>query len=194
MNATAGSPPRPPAAEVCAAPLAWEQLIDYWAGDLDGAETDRIDEHLFGCAACSAESARVARIVQAFRDALPSVVSAEQVGALRARGLVVEENHFAPGQRQEVGFEPHVDILLHRLGGLDLARVERVQVTVRAESTQEVLAEDHFAPFDRERGEVLIACQRHFANLPPDIVFDVRAHEASGAQSLATFSVPHIFR
>jgi len=50
---------------------------------------------------------------------------------------------------------------------------------------------------------VLIACQRHFAGLPPDIAFDVRAHEAVGSAaepgagggpvSLATFLVPHVF-
>jgi hypothetical protein len=177
----------------CAAPLAWERLVDYWAGDLGAAETESVDEHLFGCAACSAESARVARIVQALRTALPAVITAAQVAELRARGLVVEENRFAPGKRQEVRFAPEIDMLVHHLAGLDLARAERVQVTVRVESTGDILLEEHFAPFDRERGEILIACQRHFASLPPDVAFDVRAHEPSGPAPLARFMVPHVF-
>jgi Putative zinc-finger len=177
----------------CTTPIAWEHLVDYWAGDVDPAETDRIDEHLFGCASCTAESARVARIVEGFRAAIPAVVSAQQVSELRAQGLIVEENDFAPGERKEATFERHVDVLVHRLGGLDLARAERVQVGIRIVAGDRLVFEDHFAPFDRERGVVRIACQRHFANLPRDVLFDVRAHEPSGAITLTTFAVPHVF-
>jgi len=76
---------------------------------------------------------------------------------------------------------------------MDLQRAERVQVSVRVESTGDVLFEDHFAPFDGARGEVLIACQRHFAHMPPDIAFDVGAHDRSGQVALSTFLVPHVF-
>lgn len=179
---------------VCSHPIAWERLVDYWAGDLDDADTDVVDEHLFACEACSAESAGVARIVQAFRTAIPAVVSPAQTAELRARGLVVEENRFEPGERVEVIFEPDVDILIHHLSGIDLSRAERVHVGVRIESTGAVVFEEHFAPFDRDRGEVLIACQRHFAGLPPDVAFDVRVHEQNGRTLEATYSVPHVFR
>ena len=33
----------------CANPIAWATLVDYWAGDLNDAETAVVDEHLFGC-------------------------------------------------------------------------------------------------------------------------------------------------
>jgi len=181
----------------CAEPIAAGRMVDYWAGDLDAADSQRVEEHLFACAACTAELERVARVAEALRTAIPAVVAAADMPALRARGLVVEENAFAPGTRREVTFRPGVDILIHRLQGMDLQRAERVHVSVRVESTGEVILEDPFAPFDRERGEVLIACQRHFAGLPPDIAFDVRAHgasaEAGPAVSTATFLVPHVF-
>jgi hypothetical protein len=177
----------------CAEPIAWGHLVDYWAGDLAGAESDRVEEHLFACEACTAESERVARVAQAFHTAVPAVVGADQVRELRARGLVVEENSVAPGTRREAVFQPGVDILIHRLHGLDLALAERVHLSVRVESTGDVLFEDHFAPFDRARGEVLVACQRHFSSFPPDVVFDVRAHNPSGGVALTTFTVPHVF-
>jgi hypothetical protein len=181
----------------CAAPIDPGRLVDYWASDLDPAESQRVEEHLFACAACSAELERVARVVQALRTEIPAVVAASDMQALRARGLVVEENAFKPGTRREVTFRPGVDVLIHRLQGMDLGRAERVHVSVHVESTGEVILEDPFAPFDRERGEVLIACQRHFAGLPPDIAFVVRAHGTAeaGAEpvSLATFLVPHVF-
>jgi hypothetical protein len=177
----------------CAAPLAWEQLVDYWAGDLDAEESDRVEEHVFACAACARELERVARIAEAFRRQIPPVVSPEQVAALRARGVAIEENVIPPGARREVTFARDVEVMVHRLGGLDLSRTERVELTVKVESTGDVLMVDPLAPFDRERGEVLIACQRHFALFPPDIVFEVRAHEPSGASTTATFIVPHVF-
>jgi hypothetical protein len=146
----------------CAQPVEFGHLVDYWAGDLDSAENDRVEAHLFGCEVCSAEAARVAGIAEAFRNGIPPIVGADQLLALRARGLVIEDNPVEPGIRREVAFPPGVDILLHHLQGLDLAGAERVHVSVRAESTGDLIFEDPFAPFDRERGEVLVACQRHF--------------------------------
>lgn len=177
----------------CTAPLAWELLVDYWADDLDASVLGQVEEHLFGCASCSATSERIARIVQAIRSAIPPIIDSETVAVLRARGLVIEENVFWPGQRQVVTFGPGVDLLIHRLQGLDLSRAERVAVSIRAEASGALLFEDPAAPFDRQRGEVLIACQRHFVAYPPDIVFDVRAHEPSGGTSTARFVVPHLF-
>jgi hypothetical protein len=177
----------------CSEPIGWARLVDYFSGDLEVAESDRIEEHLFGCEPCSLEAERAARLAGILRAGIPAVVSAEQVRELRKSGLVIGENPVALGTRELAVFPSGVDILLHRLGGLDLSRAERVQVDVRAESSGEVMFEDHFAPFDRERGEVLIACQRHFASLPADVAFDVRAHEASGQVSLATFLVPHAY-
>jgi hypothetical protein len=181
------------AAAPCATPVGWDRLVEYWADDLDAAETERVEDHLFECAACTAEAARIAAVVQAFRGAIPPVVGRDQMLALRARGLAVEENPIAPGTRHEVHFPEHADILIHRLQGLDLANAERVYVGVRVESTGDLLFEDHFAPFDRTRGEVLIACQRHFAHLPPDVTFDVRAYVGPDQRSAATFIVPHVF-
>jgi hypothetical protein len=177
----------------CASPIGWSRLVDYWASDLDASESDRLEEHLFGCEACSAEMARVARTAEALRTAIPAVLAPEQLLQLRARGLVVEDNFVTPGTRREAEFRPGVDLLVHHLQGLALAHAERVEVSGRIESTGEVVFEDHFAPFDRARGEVLIACQRHFAHLPPDVAFDVRTHDRGGGVSQATYVVPHVF-
>jgi len=177
----------------CSRPVSWEDLVAYWAGDLAPADVDRLDEHLMGCASCSAESARVCALASAIRGFVPPVVSRATLETLRTRGLRIEENSFAPGQRQPVVFAPTVDLLVHRLGGMDLSNATRVKVTVSVESTGAVLFEDPDAPFDSQEG-VLIACQRHFATLPPDTVFEVRAFEASGAERAAVYTIPHDFR
>jgi hypothetical protein len=169
------------------------RLVDYWAGALEVAESDAIEQHVFSCEACTAALAGVARIAEAFRAAEPPVVGADEVAALRARGLVVEDNPVDAGARRTVEFPRGVDVIIHHLRGLDLARAERVQVIIRVESTGALILDDPLAPFDRERGEVLIACHRHFERFPPDIAFDVRAHEPQGQITQTTFLVPHAF-
>jgi hypothetical protein len=176
----------------CTTPLTDEQLVAYWADDVDAAELERIEEHLFACASCVARAARVQRIAAFFRSSLPSVIGSADVDALRAAGKTVVENTFAAGQRTHVRFESRYDLMIHHLAGLDLSTVDRVDVIVRSESGP-TISEDFCAPFDRERGEVLIACQRHYAVLPPDIVIDVRVHRPSAPVATATYFLPHEF-
>jgi hypothetical protein len=176
----------------CSRPIAWEELVAYWAGDAAPADVVRIDEHLMGCGPCSAESARLFSVVEALHAFVPPVVTRAKLESLRARGLRIEENTFAPDQKRSAVFASGIDLLIHRLAGLDLSNAMRVGVTVRVESTGDVLFEDPSVSFDPREG-VLIACQRHFATMPPDTVFEVRVIEASGSERMAVYTIPHVF-
>jgi len=175
----------------CSTPLSWEDLVLYWAGDLAPEQVERLDEHLMGCTACSAQSARVSAVVEGLRELIPPIITRALLARLRAQGTRIEENTFSPGQ-QSVVFRHGVDVLVHRLAGVDLSGAERVRVAVRVESTGALLVEDPNAPFDMQDG-VLVACQRHFADLPPDVLIEVSAIDASGAERTAKYSIPHIF-
>ena len=37
----------------CNAPVSIGKLADYWLGEIGGDEERQVDEHLFGCDACS---------------------------------------------------------------------------------------------------------------------------------------------
>jgi hypothetical protein len=177
----------------CAHPVLFETLVSYWAGDLSADETDAVDAHVMSCAACTRASERVAVITEGIRAAISPFIAASEVATLRARGLRVEENTIRPGQRTPLVFRADVDLLVHRLAGLDLSRAMRVHVRVRDEETGRVLNENPAAPFDAAGGEVLIACQRHFSALPPNILFEVTAIEANGATTSASYLIPHLF-
>lgn len=177
----------------CASPLSLREIVDYWAGDLDEASTERFEEHLFGCAACTEASAQVARIVHAFKGAIPPVLTDADLEGIEARGLVIEQNTFVPDERKDAVFRPGVDVLVHRLTGLELTDADRVSLRVMTESTGQTIFEDHFVPFSRDRGEILVSCQRHFAIFPPDVVFEVRAHDRAGGVVAARYLVPHAF-
>jgi hypothetical protein len=175
----------------CAEPPSFETLVAYWAGDRSAADEEALEEHLMGCASCSAASARVAAITETMRSMIPPVLTRGMVEDLRARGLRVLDNPFAPGERREAAFPRDVDLLIFHLTGVDLTNVARVKVTLREEASGQPLALVDDAPFDREAGEVLLCCQRHFKALPPDVVVDVRVHDADGTQRESTYTILH---
>jgi hypothetical protein len=167
-------------------------LLDYWTRDLSPVELESVEAHLFACDVCTTEAERFARIAGAFRSFLPPAITGAQLDDLKAKGIAIEENSFTPGTRTTVTFGSQVDLLIHHLTGLDLASAERVELTVRSASAG-LVHHDPFAPFDAARGEVLIACQKHFAAFPSDIVFDVDVHRASGRPVRSTYEMPHVF-
>jgi anti-sigma factor RsiW len=175
----------------CSTPIPWADLVLYWAGDLAPAQAESMEEHLMSCGSCSAQSTRVSAVVEGLRGLIPPVVDRTVLARLRARGMHIEENAFAPGQ-QSVVFPRQADLLVHRLTGFDLSNAARVRVAVRIESSGALLVEDPNAPFDAQDG-ILIACQRHFAELPPDVLIEVSAFDPSGDERTARYSIPHVF-
>ena len=177
----------------CSSPIPWESLVAYWADDLDAKEADRIDEHMMGCTACFEASARVSAVTESLRAMVPLFLSPERLAALRARGLRVVDNPVAIGDTKTAMFPLGADILLHRLGGLDLSEVERASITVTYEETGEVVMQQDPIPFDRGSSEILVACQRHFGEQPRTVVFEVRTRGPSGTEQTARYSVPHVY-
>ena len=175
----------------CPNPIAWATLVDYWAGDIDEAATDALEDHLFGCADCTAASARVAAVTESVRGAIPSVVSQQRVDRLRASGARVRENVFTPGDRREIDFAPDADLLIHRLGGLQLAGAARVDLRITSESTGALIMTADAVPFDAVEGTVLVACQRHYEVLPHDTVMTVSVHAPGAPLRAATFTILH---
>lgn len=177
----------------CSTPIAWEDLVAYWAGDLEPLETDRIDEHLMGCGSCSASSVRVAAVTEGVRAMIPGFLSHAQLAALAERGLRITDNPVLASERKTAVFTLSTDLLLHRLGGMDLSTVESVQILVTNEDTGDLLLNDPHVPFDPSTGEILVACQRHFGEFNRTIVFEVHVREASGATQVSRFAIPHFF-
>lgn len=177
----------------CQQPITEATLVDYWAGDLPDAQLDDVEEHLLGCSACTESSARIALVAGALRVQVPMILRESDIVKLSARGLRIVQNSFQPGGRQEVDFPAGVDVLLHRLVGLDLQDAARVSFKMSVESTQAVLGGTDDAPFDRDSGAVLVACQPHYAIFPPDTVADLRVYHSDGTSRDYRYTILHHF-
>lgn len=177
----------------CAQPIAWEVLVDYWAGDCDLARADELEEHLMGCGICSATSARIASLTETLRGLIPPLLSRERLQRLYAQGLRITENPMRPGERKKVTFPADVDVLVHKLTGLAVSAHSRIDFALRVESTGRELVSIADAPFDAETGSVLLACQQHNASLPHDTVAEIVAHDESGETRLFRYTILHDF-
>jgi hypothetical protein len=177
----------------CSSALSWDELVAYWAGDLGDDATAAADEHLMGCASCSAQSARVAQVTETLRAAIPPLLTRAALDHLAAKGLRIREMPFVPGERKEGRFPRDCDLLIFRLGGLDLTAATRVAFRLRTEGLPDAIVETEDAPFDRHTGEVLLACQRHYAGLPPNAVAEVHVRDAAGREQSAEYTIEHVF-
>ena len=83
----------------CVRPLGWDELVQYAANDLSSDELDRVEEHLLSCGACTSAAERVVSITNAIAALPPPIITADQLRALRARGLRVVENPVRPSDR-----------------------------------------------------------------------------------------------
>ena len=173
--------------------ITWEELVGYWAGDLDPATVDRLDEHLMGCAECTAASSRISAVTEAVRGLIPTFADHATLASLRAKGHRIRENPVQPGDRRVVIFKADTDLLVHKLKGLDLSSATTGGIVVTVEETGDVLLAEPSVPFDRDSGELLILCQPHFAAFPPNIVAEVRTRDAAGTERVVRYPIPHVY-
>jgi len=177
----------------CPSPIAWETLVDWWAGDLEEQEALAVEEHLLGCDLCAREVSRVAGAAEALRTMVPPVVRPEKLRSLAEAGVRIFENPVLPGHPSTFHFPGTADLVIHVLGGLQLGKDARVEVTIRGENTGQVYGQLEDAPFDAERGAVLVACQRDYARFDHDVVAEVRVHDGPRKRPPARYTIHHHF-
>lgn len=176
----------------CSHGVAVESWIDFFAGDLDTETGERLEQLLFECAHCAAEAQRWGAIAGGAGIAVPPIITAEALRALENHGEPMSENVMQPGEQREASFPDTGRLLIHRLCGLELSDADRVNLTLSTPSGAP-LARFEDVPFDRDAGEVIVACQRHFgASFPEHIVFEVERCVVDQVEIIAAHTVDHV--
>jgi hypothetical protein len=179
----------------CATPTPFETLVALWCGELPAEEAEALEEHLFACDACADASARLGVLVAGLRGFIPPVISHAHRDRLAASGVRLRVTPVEPGVDVEVFFAPEFDLLVHALKG-DLAHADRVDIVLLDPAGIPRLEFEH-VPFDRQTGEVLVACQRHYETLgavPGDPRFSVHAYEGGVRRQVGSYFVRHQWR
>jgi hypothetical protein len=143
----------------CREPLDLATLVDYWFGDLDGPDLDRVEEHLLECDACGsglrslvATGDGVRRLAR--QGAFHMVVSPSFLETASRQGLRVREYRVPAGGRVACTVTAEDDLLVGRLQG-DFRGVSRLDLVVQVEDGPEHRVLD--VPLSASSGEVIVA-------------------------------------
>jgi hypothetical protein len=171
--------------------LSQDRIADYLAGLLVAADEAELEEHLFSCRDCSIDAELHFGLTAAIRQAVPPVISPERFEALEGEGRITQVNSMSPGQLAEVRYPDAGKLLVHRLGGANLAGARRVDVELGDLEGRPLVRYDDI-PFDAVRGEVFVACQRHYAGLfPQDILVRVEVVLGDRREETSRYTVLH---
>jgi hypothetical protein len=144
---------------VCATPVPFAALVDYWLGELDEARELDVEQHVFACGDCCATLQRIADLAGGIRalvrqGAVGVVVSDAFVESLGASGLRLREYRVPRDGSVHCTVAPDDDLLITRLQA-PLAGVERVDlVTLVAEGNAPQRLLD--IPFSAAADEVVL--------------------------------------
>jgi hypothetical protein len=143
----------------CAAPLADETLLAWWAGELEGPDQERLEEHLLSCDECSRRGHTLAGVAEGVRGlvrkgALSIAVLPAVVEQLQHEGRQIRQYRLRPGQGVQCTVSPDDDVVLARLAA-DLGGVSRLDVVIRVDDGPELRISD--LPFDPNAEELVFA-------------------------------------
>ena len=173
-------------------PIPPEALHDYFAGALPAAEEAALEEHVFACDRCAAAFDAAGALADGLRRWTPPVVSHAWLERERARGTQLRLVDLERGGQVAAEFSRGLSFLVFVLRG-DLADTTHVALEIYTGSGDLVSRFDP-VPFDAMRGEVLIACQRHYLDDFPRVLrFRVVASDGDGAERVVgDFGVDHL--
>ena len=106
----------------CDAPVSDDDLLDYWIHAIDGKDAERIEEHLFACAACGARfeamgSLGVGLTALVRRGRIAGIVSRSLLNRLQRDGIQVRQYVLSPGERVPCAAFPDDDLIVVALRG-----------------------------------------------------------------------------
>jgi hypothetical protein len=177
-------------------PIDVETLVAYWLGELPAEREAALEEHLFGCAHCTARLEGLAALASGVRAAVKggrvSMFVAEPfVEAMRQAGLCLREYRLGPGGSVNCTIRADDDAVISRIRA-PLAGVKRVDVVQRRgrDEPEERLAD---VPFDAEAGEVVMIPSAAWLKSMPAFTMRLRliAVGEAGEEAIGDYTFNH---
>jgi hypothetical protein len=156
----------------CDLSIGPDELARFWLGDLDERDATTLEDHVFECTACHEVLRGLAAIESGVRvamtfDRLPPLPTPERLAELRASGMRLVVLNLAPGDVVTRHMDLEVDGIVYLLHA-PLSAVAQV---------------------DRTKGDVVLACGRHTAEVAPESL--VRLFDGNEKNLLAEYRLVH---
>jgi hypothetical protein len=178
----------------CAAPIADERLIDYWAHDLPDADVRTLEEHLFSCADCSARLGGFAAVsggvaALARQGRISGIISRALLNRLQRDGVRVRQYTLDPGDTVPCAAFPGDDVVVTAMNA-NLAGHRTVSLIVTGPGGMP-LGTMNDVPVSESAGGVLWATPAAFVRSMPSQQFHLAIRTADGAELLAEYRLDH---
>ena len=180
----------------CPAPIGFDEVVDYWAGDLSRADEDRIEAHVFACAACARElaaaqtlAAGIAAVVREGR--VNTVVTDGMLNRLAADGVRIRMYTLEGSGVVPCAVWADDDLVVSRLRA-DFEGVDAVTIVTRQASGEEIsrLADVPIRPGQHEILNAFSAAQ--LRRLPATLVqVSVTTQGGGSERTLAEYTLEH---
>jgi hypothetical protein len=176
----------------CQRSIRPDELARLWLGDLDEREATTLEEHVFECTACHEVLHGLAAIGSGVRvammfDRLPPLPTPEQLAELRASGMRLVVLNLAPGDVATRPMDLDVDGIVYLIHA-PLSDVAEVDLEICSPSGERFLLVPSVR-FDRTKGEVVLACGRHTAEVAPESL--IRLIDGKEKNLLAEYRLVH---
>jgi hypothetical protein len=137
--------------------VAWDDVADWWAGDLAPLRADALEEHLLACGACARRAERVAELGReiaalARSGAVAGPATPGLLGRLERDGLRVHRYRIGPGQVVPCSVWPEDEVMAVVLDvrALVAEQGSRFDLLARVGDDPEIRVED--VPLDPASG------------------------------------------
>jgi len=156
----------------CQTPVPESTLVDYWAGDLPGDASDRVEEHLYNCGDCSARLSELAALgaglaTLARQGRISGIVSRALLNRLQRDGVHVRMFSLLPGESVPCAVFPGDDLIVTFLRA-DLSGAEAVTLSVTGPGSNP-FGRYEDVPVAGELGEILWATPAAFVQQMPSM-------------------------
>jgi hypothetical protein len=180
----------------CPSPLAYADVVDYWAGDLPAADEARIEEHVFACDDCARELAAARALTDGItavvrEGRLHTVVTDGLLNRLAADGVRIRMFTLEGEAVVPCAVWAGDDLVVSRIRG-DFGGVESVSIVTRQASGEEIgrLSDIPLRPGQREILNAFSAA--HLRALPATRVHvSVTTPAAGGERTIAAYTLEH---
>jgi hypothetical protein len=180
----------------CHAQIPDAMLLDYWVRDrADGAETDRIEEHLFTCGECSARLHELASLGTGLaalvrQGRVTGIVSRALLNRMQRDGLHVRVYSLAPGETVPCATFPGDDVMVAALRA-DFSAVDAVTLSVTGPGGSPIAELDE-VPVSGANGEVLWALPAAVVRQMPSMRLQLTLASADATRAeLARYVLDH---
>jgi hypothetical protein len=168
-------------------------LAAYCANELPETDAATLEDHYFACDLCLGRLERMRALVDRLEAMLPHVLTPDRRRRLEARGEPLAVTHVAPGEHGTITLGRGTELGLWVMQA-PLGAAEQVDFELHTQDGAPLLALAD-VPFDRERQEIVLACQSSYRELSEsaELVARIRMTDSAGAHMVSEYFLDQVF-